>query len=80
MQQHRRHFTQAAPLNQRLTQEAQHLRKEDEQNCARIRRARQSETAAHMQEWLASPGLSAALMPTGVNFARLGILSQGRTR
>ena len=63
--QQRRRFKQAAPLDQRLTEEARRLRKEA-QGCppgfAReqlIRRARQAETAADMHEWLTSPGLQA---------------------
>ncbi|MBR1151086.1 hypothetical protein [Bradyrhizobium sp. JYMT SZCCT0428] len=59
----RRSFKQTAPLDQRLTEEAERLRKEAQDTppgVARdklIRRARQAETASHMQEWLASPGL-----------------------
>ena len=59
----RRSFKQIAPLDQRLTEEAERLRKEARgtpPGVARdnlIRRARQAETASHMQEWLASPGL-----------------------
>ena len=59
----RRSFKQIAPLDQRLTEEAELLRKEARgtpPGVARdnlIRRARQAETASHMQEWLASPGL-----------------------
>jgi hypothetical protein len=46
-----------------LTKEAQRLRKEAQgtppgiERQRLIRRARQSETAARMQEWLSSPGL-----------------------
>ena len=63
MQQHTRHFKQAAPLNQRLTEEAQRLRKEAKGTAAGfareqlIRPAPQAETAARMQEWHASHGL-----------------------
>ncbi len=63
MLQHTRHFKQAAPLNQRLTEEAQRLRKEAKGTAAGfareqlIRRARQAETAARMQEWHAAHGL-----------------------
>ena len=71
MQQHTRHFKQAAPLNQRLTEEAQRLRKEAKGTAAGfareqlIRPAPQAETAARMQEWHASPqSASAALMRT----------------
>jgi hypothetical protein len=59
----RRSFKQTAPLDQRLTEEAERLRKEARgtpPGVARdklIRQARQAETASHMQEWLASPGL-----------------------
>jgi hypothetical protein len=61
----RRIFKQTAPLDQRLTEEAERLRKEARgtpPGVARdelIRRARQAETASHMQEWLASAGLQA---------------------
>jgi hypothetical protein len=56
-------YEQAAPIDLRLTEESQRLRKEAQgtpPGIARdrlIRRARQAETAAHMQEWLRSPGL-----------------------
>jgi hypothetical protein len=59
----RRRFKQSAPLDQRLTQEAERLRKEAQgtphgvQRDKLIRQARQVETACHMQEWLSSPGL-----------------------
>jgi hypothetical protein len=59
----RRSFKQTAPLDQHLTEEAERLRKEARgtpPGVARdklIRQARQAETASHMQEWLASPGL-----------------------
>ena len=59
----RRRFKQTAPLDQRLTQDAERLRKEAQgkppgiERERLIRRARQAETAAHMQEWLTSPGL-----------------------
>jgi predicted trehalose synthase len=62
MQQQRR-FTQTAPLDRRLIEEAQRLRKEAKgthpgiERERLIRRARQAETAAHMHEWLTSPGL-----------------------
>jgi hypothetical protein len=61
----RRRFKQTTPLDQRLTEEAQRLRKEAQASppgFAReqlISRARQAETAAHMLEWLTSPGLQA---------------------
>ena len=61
--QQRRRFKQPAPLDQRLTDEARRLRKEaqgtppgiDRERL--IRKARQAETASHISEWLASPGL-----------------------
>ena len=59
----RRRFKQSVPLDQRLTGEAQRLRKEAQgtppgfERERLIRKARQVETAADMQEWLASPGL-----------------------
>ena len=60
--QERRRFKQSAPLDQRLTEEARRLREEAQgtpPGFAReqlIRRARQAETAAHMHEWLTTPG------------------------
>jgi predicted trehalose synthase len=65
MQQQRRRFKQSAPLDQRLIEDAQRLRKEAKgthpgiERERLIRRARQAETAAHIQEWLTSPGLQA---------------------
>jgi hypothetical protein len=59
----RRRFKQSAPLELRLADQAERLRKEARgtpQGIEReklLRRARQAETAAHMQEWLTSPGL-----------------------
>jgi hypothetical protein len=61
----RRRFKQTTPLEQRLTAEAERLRKEARDTppgieCERlIRRARQAETAVHIQEWLTSTGLRA---------------------
>ncbi len=61
----RRRFKQFAPLDLRLSQEAERLRKEAKDAAPGIerekliRRARQAETAAHMQDWLTSPGLRA---------------------
>jgi hypothetical protein len=63
--QQRRRFKQTTSLDQRLTDEAQRLRKEARgtphgvQRERLIRRARQAETAAHINEWLRSPGLRA---------------------
>jgi hypothetical protein len=59
----RRRFKQTPPLNQRLTEEAERLRKEAQGTPPGIdreqllRRARQADTASHMNEWLSSPGL-----------------------
>ena len=59
----RRRFKENAPLNQRLTEQAERLRKEAQgtppgvMHDQLIRQARQAETASHMQEWLSSPGL-----------------------
>jgi hypothetical protein len=59
----RRSFKENAPLNQRLTEQAERLRKEAQgtppgvKRDKLIRQARQAETALHMQEWLSSPCL-----------------------
>ena len=61
----RRQFKQTTPLKERLTEQAKRLRKEAQgippgiEREKLIRRARQAETGAHMQEWLTSPGLLA---------------------
>nr|WP_247511553.1 hypothetical protein [Bradyrhizobium sp. 157] len=63
--QRRRRFKQTTSLVERLTEEAKRLRKEARgtpPGLARerlIRKARQAETAVHIQEWLTSPGLQA---------------------
>ena len=63
MQQQRRGFKQIDPLDKRLAEEAQRLRKEARgtppgvERERLIRKARQAETASHMNEWLNSPGL-----------------------
>ena len=55
----------AAPLDQRLQEQAKRLRKEAKgtppgvEREKLIRQARQAETAAHMDKWLTSPGLQA---------------------
>jgi hypothetical protein len=60
-----RRFKENAPLGQRLTEQAKRLREEARATPPRfererlIRQARQAETAAHIQEWLTSPGLQA---------------------
>jgi hypothetical protein len=58
----RHSFKENAPLNQRLTEQAERLRKEAHtppgvMRDQLIRQARQAETASHMSEWLSSPGL-----------------------
>jgi hypothetical protein len=59
----RRPFKQAQSLEARLSEETKRLRAEAKllpPGAARdqmIRRARQAEIAAHMNEWLNSPGL-----------------------
>ena len=61
----RRSFKPSAPLDQRLEEQAKRLRKEARgtppgvEREKLLRRARQTETAAHIQEWLSSPGLQA---------------------
>jgi hypothetical protein len=61
--QQRRRVKQTSPLDQRLTDQAQRLRKEARgtppgiEREQLLRRARQAETAAHMEQWLTSPGL-----------------------
>ena len=61
----RRRFKQPASLDQRLTEQAERLRKEARgtpPGVARdrlMRLARQAETAAHISEWLSSAGLQA---------------------
>jgi predicted trehalose synthase len=61
--QKRRRFKQTESLEQRLTEEAAKLRKEAQgtppgvERERLIKRARQAETASHLSEWLASPGL-----------------------
>ncbi|WMT73104.1 hypothetical protein NL528_34815 [Bradyrhizobium sp. Ash2021] len=65
MQQQRRRFKQTTTLDQRLSEQAERLRKEAQgtppgvKRDELLRRARQAETAAHMQEWITSPGLRA---------------------
>ena len=59
----RRRIQHDVPLNQRLAEEAKRLRDEARgtppgvEREKLIRRARQAETAAHMQDWLRSSGL-----------------------
>jgi hypothetical protein len=59
----RHSLKQTTPLDQRLEEQAKRLRKEAQgtppgvEREKLIRRARQAETAAHIQEWLTSSGL-----------------------
>ena len=59
----KRRFKLSAPLEARLSDEAQALREQAESlppgpdREALHRKARQAETAAHLSEWLSSPGL-----------------------
>jgi len=63
MTKRRRRFRQTVPLEQRLELEAENLRAEAEalspslEREAMLKRARQIEVAAHITEWLTSPGL-----------------------
>ena len=63
----RRSLKENAPLNQRLTEQAERLRKEAQGTPPGvirnqlIRQARQAETASHIEEWLSSPGLQRPL-------------------
>jgi hypothetical protein len=63
--QQRRRVKQTSPLDQRLTDQAERLRKEARgtppgiERERLLRRARHAETAAHMEQWLTSPGLRA---------------------
>ncbi|QOZ25119.1 hypothetical protein [Bradyrhizobium sp. CCBAU 51753] len=58
---------QTYPLEQRLHEEAMRLREEarslppSARKDALLRRARHDETAAHLTEWLMSPGLRAPI-------------------
>jgi hypothetical protein len=61
----RHRFNQTQSFEERLRNEARRLREEAEllpQGALReamLRKARQTETASHMNEWLTSPGLQA---------------------
>ena len=62
----RRRFKQIDPLDKRLSEEVQRLRKQAQgtppgiERERLLRRARQAETASHIGEWLNSPGLKSA--------------------
>jgi len=59
----RRRFKQTQSLKQRLVEQVKHLREEAKlkrpgvEREELLRKARQTETAAHIDEWLSSPGL-----------------------
>lgn len=63
MSEQRRRFKQTKSLQERLSEEAASLRAQAkllEPGAERevlLRRARQADTASHMDEWLRSPGL-----------------------
>ncbi|WP_084030361.1 hypothetical protein [Bradyrhizobium paxllaeri] len=63
----RRRFTQTSTLEQRLAEDTAQLHAQAETlepGLARdnvLRRIRQNETAIHISEWLASPGLKAPI-------------------
>ena len=63
--QQRRRVKQTLSLDQRLTDQAERLKKEARgtppgiERERLLRRARHAETAAHMEQWLTSPGLRA---------------------
>jgi hypothetical protein len=67
MQQERRRFDQLLSLHERLDQEAARLRSQADMlprgsdRDELVRKARQLETALHVNEWLSSPGLQAPL-------------------
>ncbi|MHC2279980.1 hypothetical protein ACVME8_006623 [Bradyrhizobium diazoefficiens] len=60
----RRRFKQMVSLEERLAEEAEHLREEAKslppgiEREQILRKARQAETGAHISEWLSSPGLA----------------------
>jgi len=59
----RRRFKQTTPVDQRLEEQSKRLPEEAQgtppgiEREKLIRKARQTETAAHIQEWFSSPGL-----------------------
>jgi hypothetical protein len=61
----RRRFKSTLTFPERLTKEVERLRKEAEtkppgqERDDLLRKARQAETAVHMEQWLSSPGLQA---------------------
>jgi hypothetical protein len=67
--QKRRRFKQTKSLKDRLVEEAQNLRAQAKLlpyrsvRDATLKKARQAEAAAHMNEWLNSPGLRTPTRP-----------------
>ena len=68
MQLQRRHLTQTKTFQERLADEARRLKEAAEQQPPGshaqemlLRRARQAETASHINDWLTSPGLQAPM-------------------
>ena len=63
MQPQRRRLKQSQPLKHRLIEQVKRLREEAKlkgpgvERETLLRKARQVETAAHIDEWLSSPGL-----------------------
>jgi hypothetical protein len=63
MPEQRRRFTQSKSLKERLVDEAANLREQAKLlqpgpvRDAMLRKARQTDTASHIDEWLRSPGL-----------------------
>ena len=61
--QQQRHHSNIDPLGKRLAEQAEHLRQQARgtppgiERETLLRKARQAETAAHLNEWLSSPGL-----------------------
>jgi hypothetical protein len=60
----RRRVKQTTPLDERLTQQARQIRTQAEalpqgsrEREGLMRKARQADTASHMNDWLTSPGL-----------------------
>jgi hypothetical protein len=74
----RRRFTQTAPLEERLEEQAKRLRQEARgtppgiERDKLIRRARQAETAAQINQWVSTKGLNAPIWePTDAGLPRV---------
>lgn len=78
----RRRFKQNKPLRERLADEANRLREAAKlfppgvERERLIRKARQNDTASHMDEWLGSPGLQAPSGPSEAS-ASVGTARRG---